>query len=83
MVFALAFSRTDGDGMPLYSASDTVKNERRTFENTDGWRPRNVGGKYSKTISLASALAHSSNIGTASCSRNWEARATWSTSPIV
>ena len=58
MVFALAFSRTDGDGMPLYSASDTVKNERRTFENTDGWRPRNVGGKYSKTISLASALAH-------------------------
>ena len=66
MVFALAFSRTDGDGMPLYSASDTVRNERRTFENTDGWRPRNVGGKYSKTVSLASALAHSSNIGTAS-----------------
>ena len=66
LVYALAFSRTNGDGMPLYSASDTVGNERRTFENTDGWRPRNVGGKYSKTVSLASALAHSSNIGAAS-----------------
>jgi len=66
MVYALAFSRTDGDGMPLYTAGDTVPNMRRTFENTDGWRPRNVGGKYSKTIPLAAALASSSNIGTAS-----------------
>ena len=66
MVYALAFSRMDGDGMPLYTAGDTVPNMRRTFENTDGWRPRNVGGKYSKTIPLAAALASSSNIGAAS-----------------
>jgi penicillin-binding protein 1B len=66
LVYALAFSRMDGDGMPLYNAADTVPNKRRTFENTDGWRPRNVGGKYSTTIPLAQALASSSNIGTAS-----------------
>lgn len=66
LVYALAFSRMDGDGMPLYTASDTVPNERRTFENTDGWRPRNVGGKYTATIPLAQALASSSNVGTAS-----------------
>lgn len=66
LVYGLAFSRMDGDGMPLYSAADTVPNQRRTFENTDGWRPRNVGGKYSETIPLAYALATSSNIGTAS-----------------
>ena len=66
LVYGLAFSRMDGDGMPLYSASDTVPNQRRTFENTDGWRPRNVGGKYSDTIPLAYALATSANIGTAS-----------------
>jgi len=66
LVYALAFSRMDGDGMPLYTASDTVTNVRRTFENTDGWRPRNVGGKYTPTIPLAQALASSSNIGTAS-----------------
>jgi len=66
LVYGLAFSRMDGDGMPLYSASDTVPNQRRTFENTDGWRPRNVGGKYTPTIPLAYALATSANIGTAS-----------------
>ncbi|MEC8194342.1 MAG: transglycosylase domain-containing protein [Myxococcota bacterium] len=66
LVYALAFSRMDGDGMPLYTAADTVPNERRTFENTDGWRPRNVGGKYTPSIPLAQALASSSNIGTAS-----------------
>jgi len=66
LVYALAFSRMDGDGMPLYNAADTVPNRRRTFENTDGWRPRNVGGKYSDTIPLAQALASSSNVGTAS-----------------
>ena len=66
LVYALAFSRMDGDGMPLYTAADTVPNMRRTFENTDGWRPRNVGGKYTATVPLAQALAASSNIGTAS-----------------
>ena len=66
LVYALAFSRMDGDGMPLYTAADIVPNKRRTFDNTDGWRPRNVGGKYSETIPLAQALASSSNIGTAS-----------------
>jgi membrane peptidoglycan carboxypeptidase len=66
LVYALAFSRMDGDGKPLYTAADTVPNMPRTFENTDGWRPRNVGGKYSTTIPLAQALKWSSNIGTAS-----------------
>ena len=66
VVYALAFSRMDGDGKPLYTAADTVTNMRRTFENTDGWTPRNVSGKYSKTIPLAQALKWSSNIGTAS-----------------
>jgi len=66
LVYALAFSQMDGDGLPRYTASDTVSNERRTFENTNGWRPRNVGGKYSETIPLAQALASSSNVGTAS-----------------
>jgi len=65
LVYALAFSRMDGDGMPLYKASDVVPNKLRTFEGTDGWRPRNTSGRYSETRALAYALPWSENIATA------------------
>lgn len=66
IVHALAFSRMDGNGMPLYKSSDVVANDRRVFENTDGWRPRNISGKYTVTSPLAQAMAWSQNVATAS-----------------
>ena len=51
--------------MPTWKASDTVPNHRRTFENTNGWKPRNLSG-YTKTASLAYGLSWSQNVATAS-----------------
>ncbi len=66
LVYALAFSRMDGNGMPLYKASDVVANGRRVFDNTDGWKPRNISGRYTQTSPLAQAMAWSQNVATAS-----------------
>ncbi len=65
LVYALGFM-PGADGKPLHLASDTVPNSPRDFAGTNGWRPRNVGGRYSQTVSLASGLAMSQNIATAS-----------------
>ena len=66
VVYAMAFSEKNDDGSLKWRAFDTVPNQRRTFPNTNGWRPRNNGGKYSPTSTLAKGLALSENIATAS-----------------
>ena len=67
VVYALAFSQQNPDGTPKYTAAHAVPNEPRTFKTAAGdWRPRNVGGEYSSTASLAQGLAWSQNIATAS-----------------
>ncbi len=66
LVYALAFSSRNDDNTLQWRAFDTVPNERRTFPNTNGWRPRNNGGKYSPTSTLAKGLTKSENIATAS-----------------
>jgi len=66
LVYAMAFAQRDTAGERVWRADSTVKNQRRVFPNTDGWMPRNVGGKYSPTSALAMALAWSQNVATAS-----------------
>lgn len=66
MVYALAVSTLDEDGMPRWRADDTVKNNRRVFPDTDGWMPRNISGEYSSTVTLAYGLAWSKNVAAAS-----------------
>ena len=66
LVYALAFNQPGEDGKPAFTAAHAVPNAPRTFENTGGWRPRNVGGEYSSTTCLANGLAWSQNIATAS-----------------
>ena len=66
LVYALAFSQTGDDGAPTWKANSTVRNTRRVFPDTDGWMPRNVGGKYSTTSTLAMGLSWSENVATAS-----------------
>ena len=65
LVYALAFSQKNADGSPKWKAFDTVGNNRKTFKDTDGWRPRNNGGKYSNKSTLARGLTWSQNIATA------------------
>jgi penicillin-binding protein 1B len=75
LVYALAFDQSHprsgegakaADGGPKYTAATAMPNAQRVFPGTDGWRPRNVGGEYSSTASLAQALSWSQNIATAS-----------------
>ena len=66
LVYAMAFAQRDAEGKRVWRADSTVKNQRRVFPNTDGWMPRNVGGKYTSTSSLAMGLAWSQNVATAS-----------------
>ena len=66
LVYALAFDTKGPDGSPAFTAADTMPNAPRNFEGTGGWRPRNVGGEYTATASLAYGLAWSQNIATAS-----------------
>jgi penicillin-binding protein 1A len=66
LVYALGFSVPGEGGHPKYTAAHTVPNSPREFKGTNGWRPRNVGGEYSVTDSLAHGLAWSQNIATAS-----------------
>ncbi len=66
LVYAMAFAERDAEGQRVWRAHDTVRNDHRVFPNTDGWRPRNVGWKYSNTSTLAMGLAWSQNVATAS-----------------
>ncbi len=66
VVYAMAFAQEGPDGLPLWRAHHTVPNSRRVFENTDGWRPRNISGDYSATTTLAMGLAWSKNVAAAS-----------------
>ena len=66
LVYALAFNEVKDDGTPKFTMASTVPNMPRTFPNTDGWRPKNIGGRYSTTTALANALPQSLNIATAS-----------------
>ncbi len=66
VVYAVAFDQTGPDGQPRLTAAHTVPNTTRRFANTDGWTPRNVGGEYTSTSTLAMGLAWSQNIATAS-----------------
>ena len=66
LVYALGFSLLGEDGKPRFTASHTVPNSPRTFPNTNGWRPRNIGGEYTPTASLAQGIIWSQNIATAS-----------------
>ncbi len=67
LVYALAFEQKNDDGTPKFTASSAEPNSPRDFNTPQGkWRPRNVGGEYTETASLAHALAWSQNIATAS-----------------
>ncbi len=67
LVYALAFTEKKPDGTPRFDASSTEPNSPRDFKTEGGrWHPRNVGGEYSGTASLAYALIWSQNIATAS-----------------
>jgi membrane peptidoglycan carboxypeptidase len=67
LVYALAFQQRNPDGTPRFTAASTEPNSPRDFKTPQGtWRPRNVGGEYSPTASLAQGLAWSQNIATAS-----------------
>ncbi|RME24139.1 MAG: hypothetical protein D6798_11905 [Deltaproteobacteria bacterium] len=65
LVYALALSQRDPDGHPRFTAAHAVRNSRGVFPGTHGWNPRNVGGEYTATASLAYGLAWSQNIATA------------------
>ncbi len=64
LTYALALTLKNGDGARFNTAS-TVPNHWRKFEPS-GWTPRNVGGRYSATSTLADGVASSHNIATAS-----------------
>ena len=67
LTYAMAFEQTNPDGTPKFTAATAEPNTTRTFDTPQGkWTPRNVGGEYSTTASLAQGLAWSQNIATAS-----------------
>lgn len=67
LVYALAFTQRKPDGSLRFTASSTEPNSPREFRTERGrWRPRNVGGEYGETASLAYALIWSQNVATAS-----------------
>lgn len=67
LTFAMAFELKNPDGTPQFTAASNEPNSPRDFITPGGkWRPRNVGGEYTTTASLAHALAWSQNIATAS-----------------
>ncbi|HZA52029.1 MAG TPA: transglycosylase domain-containing protein, partial [Myxococcaceae bacterium] len=66
LVYALAFDSPPGT-RPRFTAASVEPNEPRDFKTPTGiWRPRNVGGLYTPTASLAYALSWSQNVATAS-----------------
>lgn len=67
LVYALAFEQKNPDGTRKYTPASTEQNSPRTFKTPQGdWKPRNVGGEYTGTASLAYGLTFSQNIATAS-----------------
>ncbi len=66
VVYSMAFTSLNTVKDRLWTPFDTVGNQRRTFPNTNGWRPRNNGGRYSSTSTLTKGLTKSENIATAS-----------------
>jgi membrane peptidoglycan carboxypeptidase len=66
LVYAMAFSQLDAAGQPSWRAHHTVRNDRHVFKGSDGWYPRNVGGKYTATTTLAMGLSWSQNVAAAS-----------------
>ncbi len=67
LTYAMAFEQKDAEGKPRFTAASTEPNSPRDFVTPQGkWRPRNVGGEYTTTASLAHALTWSQNIATAS-----------------
>jgi membrane peptidoglycan carboxypeptidase len=66
LIYGLALSRLGDDGHPALTAAHTLPNTPRTFPNTNGWRPLNVGNDYSPTSTLAMGLSWSQNIVAAS-----------------
>lgn len=67
VTYAMAFELKNPDGTPRFTAASAEPNSPRDFKTPQGnWRPRNVGGEYTTTASLAHALAWSQNIATAS-----------------
>lgn len=67
LVYAMAFEEKNPDGTPRFTAASAEPNSPRVFKTPQGdWSPRNVGGEYSPTASLAQGLAWSQNIATAS-----------------
>ncbi len=67
VTYAMAFELKDAEGKRRFSAATAEPNSPRDFLTPQGkWRPRNVGGEYTTTASLAHALTWSQNIATAS-----------------
>ena len=67
LTFAMALELKNPDGTPRFTTASNEPNSPRDFKTAQGvWRPRNVGGEYTTTASLAHALAWSQNIATAS-----------------
>ncbi len=66
VVYSMLLNQTDESGALRYQSNSTVRNSPRVFPDTDGWSPRNVGGDYSATTTLAQGLAWSQNVAAAS-----------------
>lgn len=68
VVYAMAMAEKVGPGgQPRFTAASIEPNSPKVFKTAAGdWHPRNIGGEYSPTASLAHALTWSQNIATAS-----------------
>ncbi|MBM4369179.1 MAG: transglycosylase domain-containing protein, partial [Deltaproteobacteria bacterium] len=54
LVYAMAFEQKNAGGTPKFTSSSAEPNSPRDFNTPQGkWRPRNVGGEYTETASLA------------------------------
>ncbi len=60
VVSALALQKRDASGHYAFTAASVWPNTPRAF--AEGWVPRNVGGHYTPTATLADGLASSHNI---------------------
>ena len=66
VIYAFALEQRQPDGRPRFTASTTLPNTHRRFPTAPTWYPRNVGGRYAATASIAHALRSSANIASAS-----------------
>lgn len=60
VVYALGLSARDATGAPRFTTASTFPNTPRAF--AEGWVPRNVGGHYTPTATIADGLASSHNV---------------------